>query len=92
MNGEEGVLEFQGNFVGLLVYDANQELDCVERECFIFSVFSFFLFFLGLGYSVELAKVQGLVVLVAGAGKRKHARIDVTGMFSNRNYGRRHQV
>jgi hypothetical protein len=34
--------------------------------------------------SVELAKVRGLVELVAGAGKRKHARIDVTGMFSNR--------
>lgn len=67
--------------MGLLVYDVNQELDCVERECFIFSVFSFFL---GLGYSVELAKVQGLVVLVAGAGQRKHARIDVTGMCSNR--------
>jgi hypothetical protein len=84
MNGEEGVLGFQGDFVGLLVYDANQELDCVERECFIFSVFSLFFFFLGLGYSVELAKVQGLAVFVAGAGKSKHARIDVTGMFSKR--------
>lgn len=78
--------------MGLLVYDANQELDCVERKCFIFSVFSFIFFFWGLGYSVELAKLQGLVVLIAGGGKRKHARIDVTGMFSNRNYGRRHQV
>jgi hypothetical protein len=28
--------------------------------------------------------LQGLVVLIAGGGKRKHARIDVTGMFSNR--------
>lgn len=55
------------------------------RGSVLFSLFSlFFFFFLGLGYSVELAKVQGLVVSVAGAGKRKHARIDVTGMFSKR--------
>jgi hypothetical protein len=50
----------------------------------VFYFLCFLFFFLGLGYSVELAKVQGLVTLVAGAGKSKHARIDVTGMFSNR--------
>lgn len=65
----------------------------VLRGSVLFSLFSLlFSSFWGLGYSVELAKVQGLVVLIAGGGKRKHARIDVTGIFSNRNYGRRHQV
>jgi hypothetical protein len=53
MNGEEGVLGFQGDFVGLLVYDANQELDCVERECFIFSVFSSFFWVWGILWSLQ---------------------------------------
>ncbi len=44
--------------MGLLVHDANQELDCVERECFIFSVFSFHFFFWVWGILWSLQKFR----------------------------------